>query len=244
MKFIKRKNIDTYRPKSRRFTVEVDGRAIIDTNKTLTVPIGNTGDRPATGVPGMLRYNTDLDDFEVFTGYGTWGWERIRTNRPSEVSINNIGTGQGDGTVQTVTKTNPGSGYDDLNPPTITFSAPDVGTDVATATVTVSGGQIDTITITNDGSGYLTVPTITINGPNQTATLTAVLTGTVNYPLPSIPVNDLGVLSATNVQIYVENVFQLPGINYTLVQIGNTAYVKFDAPVPFGKPIYAITGFD
>ncbi len=242
MKFIKRKNIDTYRPKSQRFAVEVDGRAIIDTNKSLTVPIGDTADRPATGVPGMLRYNTDLDDFEVYTGYGTWGWERIRTDRPSEVRIDNIGTGQGDGTVQGVTVTNPGSGY--ATAPTITFSAPDVGTDVATGTVAVSGGQIQSITMTNTGSGYLTVPTVTIDDVNQSATLTAVLTGTQNYALPYIPVNDLGVLSNTNVQIYVENVFQLPGINYTLVQVGNTAYVKFDAPVPFGKPIYAIAGFD
>ena len=98
--------------------------------------------------------------------------------------------------------------------------------------------------MTNDGAGYITVPTVTINGANQTATLTAILTGTQNYALPAIPVDDLGVLSATNVQIYVENVFQIPGINYTLVEVGSVASVKFDAPVPFGKPIYAIFGFD
>ena len=85
---------------------------------------------------------------------------------------------------------------------------------------------------------------VAINGLNQTATLTAVLTGALEYALPAIPVNDVGTLSSTNVQIYVENVFQLPGINYTLVQVSNTAYVKFDAPVPYGKPIYALFGFD
>ena len=58
MKFIKRKNIDTYKPKSQRFTVEVDGRAIINTDKSVTVPLGDTAARPGTGVPGMLRYNT------------------------------------------------------------------------------------------------------------------------------------------------------------------------------------------
>jgi hypothetical protein len=242
MKFIKRKNIDTYRPKSQRFTVEVDGRAIIDTNKSLTVPIGSTADRPATGIPGMIRYNTDDEDFEVFTGYGTWGWERLRTNRPSEITVNNIGTGLGDGTVSSVQVTVGGSGY--ATAPTITFSPPDVGTDVATGTVNVNGGQIESITMTNDGSGYITVPTVTIDGANQTATLTAILTGTQNYALPAIPVDDLGVLSATNVQIYVENVFQIPGVNYTLVEVGSVASVKFDAPVPFGKPIYAIFGFD
>jgi len=57
-------------------------------------------------------------------------------------------------------------------------------------------------------------------------------------------VNSQGNLSATNVQVYVENVYQLPGINYTLVLQSGNAYVRFDAPVPFGKPVYAIYGFD
>jgi len=242
MKFIKRKNIDTYKPKSRRFAVENDGRATIDTDKSLTVPIGDTGSRPGSGVPGMIRYNSTFNDFEVFTGYGTWGWEKLRTNRPSDVNISNVGTGSGDGTIASITITVPGSGY--ASSPTITISPPDIGTDTATAHVTVSGGAIDTVVIDNPGTGYLTVPTVTINGENTSATLTAVLTGTLQYALPSVPVNSLGTLSSTNVQIYVENVFQLPGINYTLIQLSGTAYVKFDAPVPLGKPIYAIYGWD
>jgi hypothetical protein len=242
MKFIKRKNIDTYKPKSQRFAVENDGRAIINTDKSLTVPVGESGTRPGSGVPGMVRYNSTFEDFEVYTGYGSWGWEKLRTNRPSDVTLSIIGDGLGDGTIESIDITNGGTGY--LTAPTINISAPDIGTDTATAHVTVSGGAIDTVVIDNPGTGYLTVPTVTINGGNTSATLTAVLTGALEYALPTIPVNSLGVLSATNVQIYVENVFQLPGINYTLIQSGGTAYVKFDAPIPFGKPIYAIYGWD
>lgn len=242
MKFIKRKNIDTYRPKSQRFSVENDGRAIIDTDKSLTVPIGNTAARPGSGVPGMIRYNSQTHDFEVFTDYGSWGWEKLRTNRPSDVTLNLIGTGEGDGTVGNIAITTPGTGYSVA--PTITISPPDVGTDVATATVSVSGGQITGFNITNSGSGYITVPLITINGGNTSAVLEAELTGTLEYALPTIPVNSMGVLTPANIQVYVENVFQLPGINYTLVQLVDTAYVKFDAPVPFGKPVYAIYGLD
>lgn len=242
MKFIKRKNIDTYKPKSSRFTVEVDGRAVIDTDKTLTVPKGNTTARPS-GVPGMIRYNTQIHEFEVFTDYESWGWETVRTTRPRDIVFQQIGTGQGDGTINTIIIGNGGgTGY--ASPPVIEISPPDVGTDQATATVSVSGGSIVGFTWINQGSGYLTVPTVTITGINQSATLTAVLTGALEYALPEIPVDSTGAISAKNVQVYVENVFQLPTINYTVTQIADTAYVQFDAPVPYGKPIYAILGFD
>ena len=241
MKFIKRKNIDTYKPKSRRFTVENDGRAIIDTDKSLTVPTGLSGVRPS-GVPGMIRYNSTFNDFEVYTGYGTWGWEKLRTSRPSDVTLASVGTGSGDGTLDSITITVPGTGYESA--PTITIGPPDIGTDTATAHVTVIDGAIATVVIDNPGTGYLSLPTVTIDGGNTSATLTAVLTGSLQYALPTVPVNSLGVLSATNVTIYVENVYQLPGINYILIQIDDTAFVKFDAPVPYGKPIYAIYGWD
>lgn len=245
MKFIKRKNIDTYKPKSQRFTVEVDGRATIDTDKSLKLPIGNNAARPA-GVPGMIRYNSQINDFEVYSAYasGTWGWERLRTARPSDISIAFLGDGDGDGTVDSVDVVDGGTGYDAMSPPTITFSPPDVGVDTATGEAVIVGGAIQSITMTNYGSGYLEVPTITISGPNQTASLTALLTGTLDYLLPYYPVNSLGVISSTNIQVYVENVFQLPTINYTVVDNAGDAYVRFDAPVPAGKPIRVIYGFD
>ena len=245
MKFIKRKNIDTYLPKSQRFSVENDGRAIIDTNKSLTLPIGDTSERPGTGVPGMMRDNDQIEDFEVFTSYASWGWEKIRTDRPSDITLAAIGTGQGDGTVASINVLNSGSGYDPLNPPTITIANPDIGTDTAVVgTVTIVAGQITAVAIADSGSGYISVPTITISGVNQSAQLQVQLTGTLEYQLPVIPVNSQGNLSATNVNVFVENVFQLPGINYTLVLNSGNAFVRFDAPVPFGKPVYAIYGFD
>lgn len=247
MKFIKRKNIDTYKPKSQRFTVEVDGRAIINTDKSVTVPLGDTAARPGTGVPGMLRYNTQTHDFEVFTDYSSWGWEKIRTDRPTDITFQLVGTGTGDGTVDRATIVNPGSGYSSASLPAVTFAAPDIGTDTATGTAIVDiDGTVVGITITNNGTGYLTVPTVTIDPPvsGVQAVLEGVLTGDLEYALPLVPLDSLGVLSAKNVQIYVENVFQLPGINYTVAQQGETAYVRFDAPIPFGKPVYAIFGYD
>jgi hypothetical protein len=194
----------------------------------------------------MLRYNSQTHEFEVFTDYASWGWETLRTRRPNDITFQQIGVGSGDGTVDSIVITNPGSGY--TVPPTVTFSPPDVGVDVATATVTIDGtGAIDSFTITNSGSGYMTVPQITVDAPpggGTQAVLDAVLVGELEYELPVIPVDSMGNLNVYNVQVYVENVFQLPGINFTVVQVGPTAYAKFDAPVPFGKPIYAIFGLD
>jgi len=248
MKFIKRKNIDTYKPKSYRLVVENDGRAIINTDKTLTLPLGNTAARPGSAVPGMVRYNTQTHDFEVFTDYGSWGWEKIRTDRPSDITFAQIGTGSGTGEMSSISIVAGGTGY--AVGTTITFSAPDVGSDTATANITLDGsGVITGYTFTNLGSGYISTPTITINtigGAGNGANLVAVLSGDLEYTISNnyIPTNSLGALSPTNVQVYVENVYQLPGINYSLVSSSGSAKVRFDSPIPFGKPVYVIYGFD
>jgi len=46
---------------------------VIAANDAMTVPIGNTGQRPA-GSTGMFRYNTDTETFE---GYANGGWGSI-----------------------------------------------------------------------------------------------------------------------------------------------------------------------
>ena len=244
MKFIKRKNIDTYKPKSQQFSVEVNGNSVLSGTKSLILPKGTTSQQPGTPIPGMIRYNTETHDMEVFTDYSSWGWEKLSTNRPADVTISQIGTGGGTGSIQsTVTITNPGTGY--TTGDTITFSAPDVGNDRATGTITISGGQIQSVTVTNIGDGYITVPTITITtSTGSNAILTPLLVGDLSYALPVVPKNSQGTVSATNVQIFVENVYQLPTINYTVSLTGDTAYVNFDAPIPLGKPVYAIYGWD
>jgi len=250
MKFIKRKNIDTYKPKSQLLSVEVDGRAIINTNKSLTVPKGTNNDRPSTGIPGMLRYNTEEHDFEIYTDYAplVYGWEKLRSNRPANINIVEIGTGGGTGEINTITVLNGGSGYDPLDPPDVTISAPDIGDDNAIAVAVVNPlGVITEITVISGGTGYVNVPTATVPG---TATLRVNLDGVLIHEIIDvdgdnfIPVDNLGNPSSTNIQVYIENVYQLPEINYTVAVIANKGYIQFDSPVPLGKPIYVIYGFD
>jgi hypothetical protein len=68
-----------------------------------------------------------------------------------------------------------GTGY--TTAPIITIGAPPAGGVTATATCTISGGQVNSVTVTNKGSGYLTLPAITVVGgsPTITSKLYAVL---------------------------------------------------------------------
>ena len=92
-----------------------------------------------------------------------------------------------DGSVDSISITDVGSGYNSV--PLVTLSAPsgslvaDGGTAIqATATVTVtSGGELDVITITNAGSEYSTPPAITFIGgtPVTVGVASATIDGTI-----------------------------------------------------------------
>jgi hypothetical protein len=59
--------------------------------------------------------------------------------------------------------------------------------------------------------------------------------GDPDYPIPA---------AAQNVLVFVENVYQLPNTNYTLVQKGSAWFIRFGTPVPFGKPVTVLHNFD
>jgi len=94
MKFIKRLVLNRKDPVSNRFAVEADDRIVTTSKKSLQLPSGSTIDRPATPVNGMTRYNSTLNDSEVYniSGSGT-GWEKIKTNRQTPVTPQSLGLG-------------------------------------------------------------------------------------------------------------------------------------------------------
>jgi len=60
-------------------------------------------------------------------------------------------------------------------------------------------------------------------------------------PLSPVP------LTAANVLVLVENVVQIAGVNYTMVQNPNGrngSFLRFDSAVPLGKDVVVIHGFD
>jgi len=97
---------------------------------------------------------------------------RIATTATASVSLEVGATGVTDAVI-----INGGVGYDPDNPPAVTISAPDVGSNTATATVVVTSnfGPVTSITIVNNGEGYTSVPTVTIaDPPNKTVAITEV----------------------------------------------------------------------
>jgi hypothetical protein len=65
--------------------------------------------------------------------------------------------------VSSITVTDGGAGYTIV--PTVTVSASDDGSTVATATATIDNGAVTSITISGIGVGYSTTPTVTISAP-------------------------------------------------------------------------------
>jgi len=68
------------------------GLAQLNTDKAFIVPKGTQNKRPFTGVEGMLRYNTDTTDFEV---YQNSAWKPIRFREPTSIVQQNLGNGNG-----------------------------------------------------------------------------------------------------------------------------------------------------
>ena len=106
------------------------------------------------------------------------------------------------GTVTSVTRTAPGSGYTSV--PTVSFSAPQVAGGVtATGTVTVSSGVITAIVIVNAGSGYTSAPTATIGnvGSGTGATIGSVTISSSTVTTLTITNAGTGYTSAPTVTI-------------------------------------------
>jgi len=95
------------------------------------------------------------------------------------------------GRVTSITVSLGGSGY--TTAPAVTVS----GSDVATATATVSGGAVTAITVVSSGTGFIAAPAVTIAAPPSgvRATATAVITGFVGSTVTlagGLPVIDKG----------------------------------------------------
>lgn len=79
------------------------------------------------------------------------------------------------------------------------------------------------------------------NGDDVEIYFGPLVSGNVNYPYPELT-------SPQNILVFVENVFQISGTNYTLEDnpLGKLPgrYIKFDSAVPTGKGVVVLHGFD
>ncbi|MDR3412066.1 MAG: multicopper oxidase domain-containing protein, partial [Formivibrio sp.] len=99
------------------------------------------------------------------------------------------------GGVETVTITNPGSGY--YGPTTVTFSPPTgCGSNCLTAggTVTIQGGQVVSVDVSNTGIGYTTTPTVSFSAPTTGCTLSS-QAGCIDGHVDPRQIMDVGVMN-------------------------------------------------
>ncbi len=86
--------------------------------------------------------------------------------------------------VITITVTDGGSGYDPLNPPTVTIGAPPATENSIQATagaVTIVGGVITAIAVGNPGRGYTSPPTVIIGGSGGATATAQIQETSVDY---------------------------------------------------------------
>ena len=107
MKFVKRQstsrgiNADT-----KGINIDALGLTTINTDKAVIVPKGDTNARPFIPIEGMIRYNTDETEFEV---YHNAAWKPIRFREPTTIVQQNLGNG--DGTETTFGPLNSGDSF-------------------------------------------------------------------------------------------------------------------------------------
>ena len=107
MKFVKRQstsrgiNADT-----KGVNIDSLGLTTINTDKAVIIPKGDTNARPFNPAEGMMRYNTDVSNFEV---YQNSAWKPIRFKEPITITQQNLGNG--DGTETTFGPLNSGDSF-------------------------------------------------------------------------------------------------------------------------------------
>ena len=166
MKYVKKASIVRNDPITNRFAILENGRIVTTTKVAMEIPRGDDSTRPGLYVDGMVRYNADLTEAEMYNGQGAGlGWEVVRTVRPAPITVQTLGPGN--------------------------YATFDFGP------LQYSSGEFYT-----------------------------------DFTHPQ------------NIFVFIENVWQIPTTNYTLIQSGSRVYVRFNEAPPLLKYITVLLGYD
>lgn len=90
MKFLKKNQLNFRNVKDQSVSVETDGRVTMDGKHSLLIPKGGTSDRPSSPVEGMIRYDSDLKEFEFYqgnSGTSNSAWRKVKFKEPTTISF-------------------------------------------------------------------------------------------------------------------------------------------------------------
>lgn len=246
MRFIKKLSLDRKIPEGNRFSVQSDNRIDTNTKVSLQLPAGEKLDRPLIPVDGMIRYNSDLKEFEVYNSLnpGPHPWEILRTVRQSNITMQNLGQGNYSDTIF-----GPLSYDVSLSKPQNIFVYVD---NVYQLPV------VDYSLTSNPSSVTATLTTATITGSNTLYlnTLTNIDVGTPGIWRTIAGSNIQPASTITNISIRFDYIRKGYPVTISLpvsstVAAGSTAtisyntgtFIQFTGPVP-AEQVYALLGFD
>jgi hypothetical protein len=247
MRYIKKLALYSKNPQNDRLSVLSDDRIVTNSVTSMEVPSGAKEDRPLTLVDGTIRFNTTLQEFEVYNSQnpGSKPWEILRTIRQATITSQNLGFGNYvdyvfgplaysidpskpqnifvfvDNVWQT-----PNTNYTLTNSPspstsTLTLSTTSGVTSLFLSTLTnIDVGDADSWRTVTAPSGIQVGTTVT----NVDYTYDSINNG---YRMDiSLPTTD-SISSGTTIT----------------VSFDTGTYIQFTGPVP-AKPVYAMLGFD
>jgi len=95
MRFLKTLSLNRRAIYDDRLAVETDNAVVMRTPNNLLMPKGGNADRPTSPVVGMIRYNTDSNQVEVYQGVGGGAtWRTLRFKEATQINRENY-TGNG-----------------------------------------------------------------------------------------------------------------------------------------------------
>jgi hypothetical protein len=234
MKYTKRLTLNRVNPTKNSFAYEIDGTIVTDSKTAMQLPSGATSNRPANPVNGEIRYNQSLSDSELYNISGTGaGWEKIKTNRQSPITPQNLGAGNYSNTLFGPLAYN----VSITSPQNVLVFVDNVYQIPTTNYTLVTGSSVPStaslLDPANNGSNTLSVSTTTNILPGMIVTgPTGIQNGTTVTSVSSFSIN-----------IYPPiNAFMPVNSNLTFSE-GSKVYVNFTSAVP-NKPVFVLLGFD
>jgi len=256
MRFVRRTTVNPRDPRDYRLYVAQTNDIIMGGRASLQLPVGDDADRSALVNDGLIRFNTDTDNVEVYQS-GTW--RALRYAEATKIIQQPIGTGNGAsvyfGPLNSV--------YDPAN-----VASDNNNFDGQNLLVYIE--NVPQLWTTNYTIEQNPVTTLTAAGTNNSGSTTINVTPTNNAStgfadkIPDIKVGDIvtandgGAVFAANTTVQtissssftVNNVTLLnmnPSTTITLTRAGsaNAGYwIKFTSAATLSKAITVLHGFD
>jgi hypothetical protein len=93
MRYLRQQVLNRRAPYDQRLYIDMTDSVVMNTTNNLVLPKGGDADRPVSPVVGMIRYNTDHNEVEVYEGSGTPHWRNVRYKEAVGIVQQTLGYG-------------------------------------------------------------------------------------------------------------------------------------------------------